>query len=104
TLLPNEKIVLSTSGTNGTIVLAPAAGQTGTASVALTVCDPALCTTTTFQLTVNPLPVITLFAPTNGARYAAPADVGLTANITSNGHKVTQVQFYCGQNLLGTVA
>lgn len=52
-LLPNGNIILGGSGTNRTVTLSPVAGQTGVATVTLTVCDPTLCASTNFLLTVN---------------------------------------------------
>ena len=49
----------------------------------------------------NPLPTITLTAPSSGASYAAPATVNLAASVTANGHTITKVQFYHGSALLG---
>ncbi len=51
-----------------------------------------------------PLPSIALTAPVSGASYTAPAVIGLAASVTANGHTITQVQFYNGATLLGTVA
>jgi hypothetical protein len=104
TLVPNSRIALTNNGTNWTITVAPAAGQTGIAMIAVTVCDPALCATTTFQLNVNPLPIIALSSPLNGASFTAPATVSIAANVTPNGHTITQVQFFNGNTLLGSVA
>ncbi len=105
TLVPNTGMVLGGSGTNRTITITPAAGQTGNSTIALTVCDTGLCATTTFVLTVNPLPLplpsVVLTSPTNGAIFAAPASITLTANVTANGHTITGVQFYNGSTLLG---
>jgi sulfur relay (sulfurtransferase) complex TusBCD TusD component (DsrE family) len=50
------------------------------------------------------LPSIALTAPVNGTSYAAPATLNLAASVTANGHAITQVQFYNGATLLGTVA
>jgi len=50
------------------------------------------------------LPSIALTAPSNGATYTAPATITCTAGVTPNGHTITQVQFYNGTTLLGTVA
>jgi dienelactone hydrolase len=51
TLLPANGITLGGSGTNRTISLAPAAGQSGVATVTLTVSDGAKSTATAFTLT-----------------------------------------------------
>ncbi len=50
----------------------------------------------------NPLPVLALTAPASGATYLAPATVNLAASVTTNGHTISQVQFYNGATLLGT--
>jgi hypothetical protein len=101
TLVPNSSIVLGGAGTNRTVTITPAAGQTGSTTIALTVCDPTLCTTTSFLLTVNPLPTVALTSPANGASLAAPATVNLAATVNANGHVVSAVQFYNGATLLG---
>ena len=50
------------------------------------------------------LPTIVLSSPVSGASYTAPASISLAATVTANGHTITQVQFYNGATLLGTVA
>jgi len=45
-------------------------------------------------------PTVTLTSPANGSSYAAPASIPLAANVVSNGHSITKVQFYNGSNLL----
>ena len=42
-----------------------------------------------------------LTAPANGAGFAAPATINLTASVATNGHSITGVQFYNGSTLLG---
>ena len=49
----------------------------------------------------NAPPVILLTSPLNGAVYTAPATINLAANVTPNGHTISQVQFYNGATLLG---
>ena len=51
-----------------------------------------------------PLPSIVLNSPSNGSSYTAPATISCAASVTANGHTITQVQFYNGTTLLGTVA
>jgi hypothetical protein len=106
TLVPNANIALGGTGTNRTVTVTPAQSQSGSATIAVTVCDGALCSTTSFLLTVNALqpttaPTIALVSPSTGATYAAPANISLTANVGSNGHSITKVQFYNGAALLG---
>jgi sulfur relay (sulfurtransferase) complex TusBCD TusD component (DsrE family) len=49
-------------------------------------------------------PTIVLSSPVNGASYTAPATISCAASVTPNGHTITQMQFYNGATLLGTVA
>jgi sulfur relay (sulfurtransferase) complex TusBCD TusD component (DsrE family) len=58
----------------------------------------------TVLITNVPLPSIALTAPVNGASYKVPAAISLAASVTANGHTITQVQFYNGATLLGSVA
>lgn len=104
TLVPAGGMLLTNSGTNWTLIITPAANQAGTAIISLTVCDPSLCTTTNFLLTVNPLPVVALVLPSTSSAYFAPANVPLAASVTTNGHTITKVQFYNGPTLLGETA
>jgi hypothetical protein len=50
------------------------------------------------------LPSIALTSPANGAVYTAPATISLAASVTASGHTISQVQFYNGATLLGSVA
>jgi hypothetical protein len=49
------------------------------------------------------LPTVTLTAPADGSFYVAPANINLTASVTTNGHSIQKVQFYNGASLLGEV-
>ena len=49
----------------------------------------------------NPPPVVVLTAPTNSASFIAPATISCSADVTTNGHAITKVQFYSDTNLLG---
>ena len=53
-------------------------------------------------LTTNSVapPTVTLTSPANGSSYTAPASIPLAANVVSNGHTITKIQFYNGANLL----
>src|SRR5260221_6644153 len=53
TLVPNGNIVFGGSGANRTVTLTPAAGQTGTATITLTVSDGSSTTSSSFILTVS---------------------------------------------------
>ena len=58
----------------------------------------------TVPLPTNTPPTIALTAPVNGASYVAPATINLAASVAANGHKISQVIFYCGGGQLATVA
>gem|GEM_PF-698801 len=52
-LVPNANIVFGGSGANRTVTITPAANQSGSAQITLTVSDGALSTPTSFQFTVT---------------------------------------------------
>ena len=56
TLVPNGNIVFGGSGANRTVTVTPAANQSGTATITVTVSDGALTASDTFVLTVNCAP------------------------------------------------
>jgi Bacterial Ig domain len=49
----------------------------------------------------NPPPTVALTSPTAGSSYGAPASINLAATVVSNGHTISEVQFYSGATLLG---
>ena len=51
----------------------------------------------------NTVPTVNLVSPTNGATYASPATIALTATAKDNDGSITNVQFFNGTTLLGTV-
>jgi hypothetical protein len=57
-LVPNANIVFSGTGANRSVTVTPAANQSGTATITLTVSDGGLTATDTFVLNVNGAPVI----------------------------------------------
>jgi sulfur relay (sulfurtransferase) complex TusBCD TusD component (DsrE family) len=57
-----------------------------------------------YTIPVATAPTIVLSSPVIGASYTAPATISCAASVTANGHTITQVQFYNGATLLGTVA
>lgn len=50
----------------------------------------------------NKPPVVSITNPTNGASFAAPAKITVTANASDSDGSVTRVEFYSGTNLVGT--
>ena len=72
TLVPNGNIALGGSGANRTVNVAPVAGQTGTATITLTVSDGLATASSTFTLTVSaPQPE----TPYNGTPFAIPGTI-----------------------------
>jgi pectate lyase len=55
----------------------------------------------TFTVT-NPLPTVSITAPSNGASFVESATIPITANAADANGTVTKVQFYNGSTLLGT--
>src|SRR5207253_2958157 len=53
TLVPNSNIVFGGSGSNRTVTVTPAANQSGTATITVTVSDGSFTANDTFVLTVN---------------------------------------------------
>ena len=65
TLVPNANITLGGSGASRTVTLTPAANQSGTATITVTVSDGGMTASTTFSVTVtavNDAPTITAIA------------------------------------------
>jgi formylglycine-generating enzyme required for sulfatase activity len=58
TLVPNANIVFSGSGANRAVTVTPASGQSGTATITVTVSDGLLSSSDTFELSVNSIPTI----------------------------------------------
>jgi hypothetical protein len=54
TLVPTANIVLGGSGANRTVTVTPAAGQSGTAQITITVSDGTLTASSSFNVTVQP--------------------------------------------------
>jgi regulation of enolase protein 1 (concanavalin A-like superfamily) len=53
-------------------------------------------------VTGNSAPSVTLTGPANGATFAAPATINLTANASDPENQLSRVEFYSGTTLLGT--
>lgn len=83
TLLPLTGIVLGGSGSNRTVTLAPAANQTGTANVTITVSDGSLTASSIIALTVN-------------AQNTAPTITTVTAQSISEDQMTAAIPFTIG--------
>ena len=86
TLVPDVNIVFGGSGSNRTVTVTPAAGQTGTTLITVTVSDGQLSTNTSFAVTVVPPPVVLPFTITS-ITLTNDTDV----NIVWNGRQGTNV-------------
>ncbi|HKQ65248.1 MAG TPA: LamG-like jellyroll fold domain-containing protein, partial [Methylomirabilota bacterium] len=83
TLVPNASIVFGGSGANRTVTLTPAANQSGTATITITVSDGVLTTPTSFGLTVT-------------AVNDAPTMTGIASQFTTAGVAVGPLSFTVG--------
>ena len=81
TLVPLANIVLGGSGANRTVTVTPAANQSGTATITVTVSDGTLTASDTFLLTVtavNDVPTITNIADQTITEDTATGAIGVT--------------------------
>jgi len=75
TLVPLSALVFGGTGTNRSLTITPVTGQTGTTTITAAVSDGTTSSSTTFQVTVNPIVVGGLVAA-----YSFNEGVGSTAN------------------------
>lgn len=61
-----------------------------------------VCLSASVLAAANKVPVVTLTAPSNGATFAAPATITLTASASDPDGTVAKVDFYRGTTLIGT--
>jgi hypothetical protein len=82
--------------------------QAGVYVLRLSANDSLLSTTDDVTVTVNPipnqLPVVSIINPGSGAIFTAPATVKIDANPSDVDGTISQVDFYQGSTLLGSVA
>jgi hypothetical protein len=76
TLVPDANIVFGGSGANRTVTVTPAASQTGTATITVTVSDGSLTAQSTFDVTVNPVVVLTPAEQWRQTYFGSPANSG----------------------------
>ncbi|HXG49157.1 MAG TPA: Ig-like domain-containing protein, partial [Methylomirabilota bacterium] len=83
-LVPNNQITFGGSGSNRTVTVRPAAGQTGTATITVTVSDGSLTASRAFAVSVtaasNTAPVISSLADQSVAENQALAALGFTVS------------------------
>lgn len=85
TLVPAGNIIFGGSGANRTVTITPAAGQTGTATITVTVSDGSLTATDTFVVTVSaPLTAPLFTAQPATQTVTAGASVSFTAFASGN--------------------
>ena len=83
TLVPNANIDLGGSGENRTVVVTPASGQGGTATISLTVSDGTATTTGTFNIvvsSVNDAPTITAIPAQSTNEDVATGQISFTVD------------------------
>ena len=79
TLVPDANVVVLGSDISRSVTVTPAANQTGTTTITLTVSDGVETTSTSFQVTVSPIndpPTITAIADQTTAESTATAAIG----------------------------
>jgi hypothetical protein len=82
-LVPNGNIAFSGTGANRTVSVTPAANQSGSATITITVSDGSLSASDTFVLTVNPVndsPSISNIADVTIAENTSTAAIAFTVN------------------------
>ncbi len=87
-LVPVANIVLGGSGANRTVTVTPAAGQSGNATITISVSDGTLASTAKFRITVLPVGVVA------GTLYSKAADAGITEVPVVDSR--TAASAYCG--------
>jgi len=90
-LVPLANIVFGGSGANRTVTVTPAAGQSGTATITVTVSDGVLTASDTFLLTVNPSGGSPTYLLTEGFEGTGFENTGWTKTGTPNENYTTTV-------------
>jgi hypothetical protein len=106
-LVPERNIVLGGSGTNRTLVVAPAPDETGLATIRVTADDGQFHATESFQLTVTPvggdaLRSVHLTSPLNGATNALPVLAAAAADDPDG--VLARIEFFADGQPLGTAS
>jgi glucose/arabinose dehydrogenase len=91
TLVPNANIVFGGSGASRTVTVTPAAGQSGAATITVTVSDGLLGATDTFLLTVNPAGGTPTYLFTEGFEGTGFENTGWSKTGTPNENYTTIV-------------
>jgi VCBS repeat-containing protein len=91
TLVPNANIVVGGSGAARIMTVTPAAGQSGTATITVTVSDGALTASDTFVLTVTPASGTPTYLFTEGFEGTGFENTGWTKSGTPNENYTTTV-------------
>jgi hypothetical protein len=101
-LAPITGILFGGEDSSRSIAVTPVPGQTGTATITVSVTDAAGdLSSASFTLVVAAPPTLLLTSPANGAKFIAPATINLVADVVANDSTITKVQFYNGPSLLG---
>ncbi|HEX2852909.1 MAG TPA: immunoglobulin domain-containing protein [Opitutaceae bacterium] len=92
TLIPNAAISFGGSGASRTVTLLPAAGQTGTATITVTVSDGALTASTNFLVTVS-APITAPVFTTTPISQAVLVGAGVTFSAAATGNPTPTYQW-----------
>ncbi len=82
TLVPNGNIFFGGSGANRSVILSPAAGQSGTTTITITVSDGSLTAMDTFVLTVAAPAVSAITSTSSNGTYSTGQSINVTLNFT----------------------
>ena len=93
TVLPSANIVFGGSGANRTVTLSPAAGQTGTTVVTLTVSDGVASASSSFSLTVMPPANTAPTISTQPASLAVTTGAAATFAVVGTGNPLPTYQW-----------
>ncbi|CAN2043000.1 hypothetical protein GMMP13_1010009 [Candidatus Magnetomoraceae bacterium gMMP-13] len=88
TLVPNINIILGGSGSTRTVTVVPAADQTGSTTITLTISDGDAETTDTFEVTVNSAPTISDIGPQSTDEDTTISNISFTVS-DSDGDALT---------------
>lgn len=64
-------------------------------------CSPVVPGTVGSNLTINPPPTCSITVPSEGASYAGPVDITITATASDTGGSIARVDFYSGSLKIG---
>jgi len=97
-----EQLLFATTRDGNADVYASSTAGAAPSNITLNLAADNLADWQSVTATPNNLPAVSLTAPADGTKYAAPATIALTATATDAGGLVTKVAFYNGSTLIAT--